>query len=135
MQTLEANGWTWDRVSHHEVAAYRDSMLTGLSIHTSRPYARATINFRLRVVALFYRWCVMRGLVTAAPFTTQDVSVARSRPAPLLAHVDASGGKQTANELVLREVAALPRPLALDVVAASWHRSARGTALSLSGRS
>lgn len=115
-QTLEANGWTWDRVSYHEVAAYRDTMLTGFSGHTGRPYARATINFRLRVVALFYRWCVTRGLVKAAPFTTQDVSVARSRRAPLLAHVDASGGVHTANELVLREVAALPRPLALDVV-------------------
>jgi len=87
-------------------------MLTGPSDHTGRPYARATINFRLRVVALFYRWCVTRGLVEAAPFTTQEVSVARWRPAPFLVHVDASGGVRSANELVLREVATLPRPLA-----------------------
>ena len=50
-QTLEANGWAWDRVSFHEVAAYRDRMLGSPSGHTGRPYARATINGRLRIVA------------------------------------------------------------------------------------
>lgn len=115
-QTLEANGWAWDRVGYREVAAYRDHMLTSSSDHTGRPYARATINFRLRVVALFYRWCAARGLVAAEPFTTQDVSVSRWRPAPFLAHVDASGGVRSANELVLREVATLPRPLPPDAV-------------------
>jgi len=115
-QTLEANGWVWDRVSYHEVTAYRDRMLTSPSGHTGRPYARATINSRLRVVALFYRWCAARGLIDATPFTTQDVSVARWRPAPFLVHVDASGGVRSANELVLREVATLPRPLAPEAV-------------------
>ncbi len=115
-QTLEANGWVWDRVSYHEVAAYRDRMLTSPSGHTGRPYARVTINSRLRVVALFYRWCAARGLIDATPFTTQDVSVARWRPAPFLVHVDASGGVRSANELVLREVATLPRPLAPEAV-------------------
>jgi len=115
-QTLEANGWAWDRVGHHEVAAYRDRMLTGPSDHTGRPYARATINGRLRIIALFYRWCAAHGLVASAPFTSQDVSVARSRPAPFLAHVDASGGIVSANELVLREIQALPRPLAPDAI-------------------
>ena len=115
-QTLEANGWAWDRVSHHEAAAYRDRMLTGPSGHTGRPYARSTINFRLRVVALFYRWCVGRGLLKTTPFTTQEVSVARWRPVPFLAQVDASGGVRIANELVLREVAILPRPLPPDAI-------------------
>ncbi len=115
-QTLEANGWAWDRVSYHEVAAYRDRMLSGPSDHTGRPYARATINGRLRVIALFYRWCAARGLTASVPFTSQDVSVARSRPAPFLAHVDASGGVRSANELVLREVRALPRPLAPEAI-------------------
>jgi len=62
-QTLEANGWTWDRLGYHEAAAYRDFMLTGPSGRNGRPYARATINLRLRVVALFYHWCISRGLV------------------------------------------------------------------------
>ncbi len=111
-QTLEANGWAWDRVGYHEVAAYRDRMLTECSGHTGRPYARATINARLRTIALFYRWCADYGLTGSVPFTSHDVSVARSRPAPFLAHVDAAGGVQSANELVLREVQTLPRPIA-----------------------
>jgi site-specific recombinase XerD len=115
-QTLEVNGWAWDRVSYYEVAAYRDRMLTGPSGHTGRPHSRATINLRLRVVALFYHWCAARGLVEATPFTIQEVSVARWRPAPFLAHVDASGGVRSTNELVLREVATLPRPLAPEAM-------------------
>jgi len=115
-QTLEANGWAWDRVGYHEVAAYRDRMLTECSGHTGRPYARATINARLRTIALFYRWCADYGLTGSVPFTSHDLSVARSRPAPFLAHVDASGGVQSANELVLREVHALPRPLAPNAI-------------------
>jgi len=115
-QTLEANGWAWDRAGYHEVAAYRDRMLSGPSDHTGRPYARATINGRLRTIAQFYRWCAVHGLVASVPFTSQEVSVARSRPAPFLAHVDASGGVQAANELVLREVRTLPRSLAPDAI-------------------
>jgi len=115
-QTLEANGWTWDRIGYHEVAAYRDRMLSGPSDHTGRPFARATINGRLRIIALFYRWSVARGLTASIPFTAQDVSVARARPAPFLAHVDTRGGLQTANELVLREVRTLPRPLAPEAI-------------------
>jgi len=99
-QTLEANGWAWDRIGYHEVAAYRDRMLSGPSDHTGRPYARATINGRLCIIALFYQWSVARGLTASMPFTAQDVSVARSRSAPFLAHVDASGGIRPANELV-----------------------------------
>lgn len=115
-QTLEANGWTWDRVGYQEVAAYRDRMLGGPSDHTGRPYARTTINGRLRIVALFYRWCAARGLTASVPFTAQDVSVARSRPAPFLAHIDASGGVQSVNEIVLRETQTLPRPLAPEAI-------------------
>ena len=103
-------------MGYHEVAAYRDRMLTGFSDHTGRSYARATVNGRLRIVALFYRWCAASGLVASVPFTSQEVSVARWRPAPFLAHVDARGGAQTANELVLREVRALPHPLAPEAI-------------------
>jgi integrase len=113
-QTLEANGWAWDRVRFHEVAAYRDYMLTHSSDHTGRPYARATINSRLRILALFYRWCAASGLVTAAPFSWSDVSVARWRPAPFLVHLDANSGMQSRNDLVVRQVRTLPRPLAPD---------------------
>ena len=110
-QTLEANGWSWDAIGHGQIAAYRDRMLTGASDHTGRPYARSTINVRLRVLALFYRWCAATGLVRHVPFSSGDVAVSRSRPTTFLAHVDAGGGRQTANELTVRHTRSLPKPL------------------------
>src|SRR5215471_10937029 len=41
----------------HIALAYRNHMLERTSEHTGRPYSRATVNIRLRVLALFYRWC------------------------------------------------------------------------------
>ena len=115
-QTVEANGWAWDRISFQEVAAYRDGMLTGRSLHTGRPYARSTINGRVRILALFYRWCAASGLVATIPFGVDDVSVARWRPAPFFVHLDTRGGQQSVNELTVRETRTLPRPLAPDVI-------------------
>jgi site-specific recombinase XerD len=110
-QTLEANGWAWDRVGSAEVIAYRNHMLERSSEHTGRPYSRATINIRLRVLALFYRWCATSGLIGEVPFSISDLNLSRSRPASFLTHIDAKGGRQTANELTLRHARALPRPL------------------------
>ena len=62
-QTLEANGWAWDEVGTGELAAYRDHMLRHPSGHTGRPYARSTINGRLRILSMFYRWCAADGLI------------------------------------------------------------------------
>jgi integrase len=115
-QTLEANGWAWDRIGFPEIAAYRDGMLTRKSQHTGRPYARSTINGRLRILALFYRWCSASGLVATVPFSSEDMTVGRSRPAPFFAHLDARGGRQTVNSLTVRETRALPRPLAPDAI-------------------
>ena len=51
-QTLEANGWAWDKVGSNELTAYRNHMLERTSEHTGRPYSRATVNIRLRVLSL-----------------------------------------------------------------------------------
>jgi site-specific recombinase XerD len=110
-QTLEANGWAWDKVGSSEVTAYRNRMLEGASDRTGRPYSRATINIRLRVLALFYRWCAASGLAGEVPFSVSDLSLSRSRPAAFLAHVDAKGGRQLVNELTVRQARSLPRPL------------------------
>jgi integrase len=110
-QTLEANGWAWDKVGSSELAAYRNRMLEGASDHTGRPYSRATINIRLRVLAMFYRWCAASGLIGEVPFSISDLSLRRSRPAIFLAHVDAKGGRQAVNELTVRHTRSLPRPL------------------------
>ena len=109
-QTLDANGWTWDKVGSSELTTYRNRMLEGTS-HTGRPYSRATINIRLRVLALFYRWCAASGLISKVPFSINELSLSRARPASFLAHVDAKGCRQTSDELTLRQTRSLPRPL------------------------
>lgn len=125
-QTLEANDWTWDGVTQLHVAAYRDRMLSGPSAHTKRPYARSTINARVRVLAAFYTWCVDNELISKAPFVSSDIRVWRSSGSPMFAHVDATGGRRTANELTLRQTPRLPRPLPLaDVRRVLTHLSTR----------
>jgi site-specific recombinase XerD len=108
-QTCEANGWKWDRVSYDEVAAYRNRMLSGTSDLTGRPYARSTINGRLRILALFYGWRAQRRLIAAVPFTTGELAVGRARAPQMLAHIDARGGRQKVNELTVRHTRPLPR--------------------------
>ena len=110
-QTCEANGWGWDRVGYEEVAAYRNRMLSGTSDLTGRPYARSTINTRLRIIALFYGWCAQRGLIATVPFTSGEVAVGRARAPSMLRHLDASGGRQKVNELTIRHTRPLPRAL------------------------
>lgn len=114
-QTLEANEWRWDRISASELAAYRDQMLRRRP-ETGRPLARSTINGRLRTIGRFYRWCAGMGLVDAVPFFSQEIALSRSRPQGFLAHVDASGGRTQANELTVRHVPMLPRPLAPETI-------------------
>ena len=110
-QTCEANGWPWDRVGYDEVAAYRNRMLSGTSDLTGRPYARSTINGRLRILALFYSWCAQRGLIAGMPFATGELAVGRARAPQMLAHLDARGGRQKVNELTVRHTRPLPRAL------------------------
>jgi site-specific recombinase XerD len=114
-QTIEANGWQWDKVGPGELAAYRDQMLRPRR-ETGRPLARSTINGRLRTVGRFYRWSVANGLVKQVPFATQEIALSRSRPQGFLAHVDASGGRSRANELTVRHTPMLPRPLVPDAI-------------------
>ncbi len=115
-QTLEANGWAWDEVGTREIVAYRDHMLQHASGHTGRPYARGTINGRLRILSLFYRWCVAGGLIDHAPFQSSELALGRNRPAGFFAHIDASGGIQTVNDLTVRHRAMLPRPLSPEAI-------------------
>lgn len=109
-QTLAANQWAWDRVSARELAAYRDTMLNGAHSAPPRHYARATINQRLRVVAMFYAWARSYDLVDRSPADAVDAVRVRSHRG-LLAHVDARGGKQQALELTLRAASRPPKVL------------------------
>jgi site-specific recombinase XerD len=115
-QTLEANGWVWDQVGTGEIAAYRDHMLQHRSEHTGRPYARSTINARIRVLSLFYKYCAVAGLIAKAPLSSSELAVGRYRPPSFLAHINANGGKQIVNDLTVQHTAVLPRPLAPEVI-------------------
>jgi len=114
-QTLEANAWPWDSVGPGEMAAYRNQMLRP-QYATGKPLARSTINGRLRTIGRFYRWCLGMGLIEQIPFATQDLALSRSRPQGFLAHIDVSGGHQRVNELTVRHVPMLPRPLSPEAI-------------------
>ncbi len=51
--SLEQSGLDWRGVSEAEIAAWRNRMLSQPSPHTKRPYARSTVNDRVRTVCRF----------------------------------------------------------------------------------
>jgi integrase/recombinase XerD len=107
--TLEQSERNWRGVSEMQIAAWRNRMLSGLSPHTRRPYARSTINDRVRTVCRFYQWAHQRGWIEALPFHFVDVRIPHTR-ATFLAHIN--GHRVTAaNVLTLAQHERLPRAL------------------------
>ena len=111
--SLEQSALDWQSVRETDIAAWRNRMLTQPSPHTRRPYARSTINDRLRTICRFYRWAHEQGWIDVLPFHFVDVRVRRRRPS-FLAHVDARPGVMAANVLTLAEQERLPRALRPD---------------------
>lgn len=107
-QTLGPNGWGWNEVGLAEIAAYRDRILSGPSDRTGRPFARSTINGRIRTLALFYRWCA--GLIERAPFAASELSLSEAgRRAPRSCRRKRRAA--VVNEMTARHKPLLPRPL------------------------
>lgn len=104
--TLEANGWDWDRVSFNELAAYRHAMLSRPSSVTGRAYARSTINLRLRVVSLFYEWCARQAIATDMTAAFEDVRLSGAQVGG-----DPGMERRAVNALTLPSRTRLPRPL------------------------
>ncbi len=109
-QTLEANHWAWDQVTSDAAAAWRNRMLFEPSSVTRRPYARSTINLRLRTVAQFYRWHLARGQIDRSPFLLTELT------APVSNRLTRSPFSQSRRvhatlELVVRQKSTLPQPL------------------------
>lgn len=102
---LEDNNLAWGNVDQAQIAAWRDAML-------ERGCQRSTVNQRLRCVHAFYHWAARSGIVVSAPFSTQDIWVAK--PKGFLAHVDASGNRFDANELTLQTAPVPPPFLHMD---------------------
>lgn len=108
--TLEQSNIDWVAVGEKEVAAWRNRMLEQPSPHTKRPYARSTVNDRIRSVCRFYSWAHMRGLVATLPFHYVDVHVPVRRSS-FLAHIHPAPKVVKANVLTVSEHERLPRAL------------------------
>ena len=111
--SLEQSRIAWDQVSESEIAAWRNRMLERPSEHTNRPYARSTINDRVRTVCRFYSWAHQRGWIEELPFHFIDVRVQQRRQS-MLAHLDVRPGIVSANVLTVPEHEQLPRALRAD---------------------
>ena len=71
LDTLEQSGLVWTEVEASDLAVYRDQMLNEPSSITGRPLKPATVNLRLTVVGLFYRWAVHKGMIKTLPLGWQ----------------------------------------------------------------
>lgn len=111
--SLEQSGLDWRAVSEAEIAAWRNRMLSQPSPHTKRPYARSTVNDRVRTVCR-YVWAQGRGWIEALPFHFVDVRVGPGRRQSFLAHVNARPAVVAASILTVAEHERLPRPLRVD---------------------
>lgn len=111
---LQVHDLDWRDVDRGEaksiVAAYRDYCRDQCEL------ARSTIRQRLHYVCKFYEYSLTQRWVNRLPFSYEERTVRRKTG--LLAHVDASGGKAMANDLMPRAHSTLPKFLSMDEIRA-----------------
>jgi len=111
---LEAHLLDWRDVDRGEakslLAAYRDYSREACGLATS------TIRQRLHYVCKFYEYALANKWVSRLPFNYEERTV--KREISFLAHVDASGGKTMANDIMPRKHRTLPKFLSLEQVKA-----------------
>ena len=106
--TLEQSGITWTEANASDLALYRDLMLNEPSSITGKTLKPATINLRLTVVDLFYRWAKQNGLIENTPLVVQGKVI---NPRSRFAIGQRSGGR-----LTIYTHQNLPRPLTISQV-------------------
>lgn len=111
---LQAHEIDWCDVDRGEakslVAAYRDYCLVACELAVS------TTRQRLTYICKFYEFALKEGWVKRLPFAYEERTVRRE--IGFLAHVDASGGKTMANDVMPRRHKALPRFLRMTEIKA-----------------
>lgn len=111
---LQAHELDWRDVDRGEakslVAAYRDYCLEACKL------APGTTRQRLSYICKFYEFALKEGWVQRLPFAYEERTVRRGTG--FLAHVDASGGKAMANDVMPRSHKALPKFLSLAEIKA-----------------
>ena len=106
---LQAHELDWRDVDRGEakslVAAYRDYCLKTCKLK------RSTTRQRLTYICKFYEYALKQGWVKRVPFTYEERTV--KRELRFLAHVDASGGRAMANDVMPRQHKILPKFLSM----------------------
>jgi site-specific recombinase XerD len=106
---LQAHEIDWRDVDRGEakslVAAYRDYCLVACEL------ALDTTRQRLTYICKFYEFALKVGWVKRLPFAYEERTVRRETS--FLEHVDASGGKAMANDVMPRSQKALPKFLSM----------------------
>lgn len=114
---LQANDINWYDVDYREaksiVASYRDYCQKECKLAVS------TVRQRLHYICKFYEHAVKKGWVGNLPFTLEERKV--NPEAGYLDHVDASGGKTMANDVMPRAHRVLPKYLDMDEIRALLH--------------
>ncbi|MBD2463381.1 site-specific integrase [Oscillatoria sp. FACHB-1407] len=113
-QTCEDMGWEWQDITEHELAMYRNRMLTIASPHTGRSYKRNTINGRLGTICRYYSWAHKAKLIDELPFSYENLRVPRSHDSAALTHLNRNSGLREVNTLLLKspkpDIRAIPIP-------------------------
>ncbi|UVJ44858.1 tyrosine-type recombinase/integrase [Pseudomonas sp. LS1212] len=111
---LQAHDIDWRDVDRGEaksiVAAYRDFCLVECKL------ALSTTRQRLHYICKFYEYAQTQGWVISLPFSYEERTV--KREVGFLAHIDASGGKAMANDVMPRAHRTLPKFLSMDEIKA-----------------
>lgn len=106
---LQAHELDWRDVERgeaiHLTAGYRDYCL--MECHL----ARSTTRQRLLYVCKFYEYALRQGWISRLPFDYEERTI--NRATRFLAHIDASGGKVLANDVMPRMHRALPQFLSM----------------------
>lgn len=109
---LQAHDLDWHDVERGEakslIAAYRDYCLVECQL------ARSTTRQRLLYVCKFYEYAQHQGWVSRLPFGYEERTIKRAPG--FLAHVDASGGKTMANDVMPRQHRTLPKFLSMHEI-------------------
>lgn len=98
----EKMGLDWKRASHRHLATYRNALAQDCSVLTKRPIKRETINLRLGMICMFYKFLVRHRYIPKLPFDVEEVRAYRPRDTDEMAHLRQFAGKTTSNTLLYR---------------------------------
>lgn len=73
-------GVDWQRVTELDLATYRNILVAEPSAHTRRPLSHNTINYKLNVIAQFYKFAKKKGWIDNLPFELEETRMRAGGP-------------------------------------------------------